>query len=175
MDGTNVNGGNAEVSREDSNLNESIGGSSGDSVVLPGDTPVTPVETQHSAGKASPTEAGSADTQEVNGDFKSSFKKRPTTPSSRKKQLKFKANSASTFESDAEMTETRVNKRKFTDLDEASSDDSLGFSGFDLQVLSEMRGSSILKKLIGNILYYRLRLILIVTVQFVILLLLGCS
>lgn len=150
MDSTNVNGGNAEVSQEDSNLNESIGSSS-NSVVLPGDTPVTPIETQHSTGKVSPTEAGNADTQEVNGDFKSSFMKRPTTPSSRKKHLKFKANSASTFESDTEMMETRVNKRKFVDLDDVSSDDSLGFSGFDLQLHSEMRGTSILKKLIGNV------------------------
>lgn len=152
MDDTNVNGGNAEVPREDSNLNESIGGGSGDSVVSPGDTPLTSIETQHSPGKVSPVESSNADAQEVNGDLKSTFKKRPISPSSRKKQLKFKANSASTLDSDVEMGETRLNKRKLTDFDDGSSDDALGFSGFDHQV-NEMRGTDILKKLIGNILY----------------------
>lgn len=153
MDDTNVNGGNAEVPREDSNLNVSIdGGSGGDGVVLPSDTtPTIPVEAQHPSGKESPSEGGNAEAQEVNGDLKSTFKKRPVSPSSRKKQLKFKANFASTLESDVEMGETRLNKRKLTEVDDGSSDDSLGFSGFDLQVISEMRSSNILKKLIGNI------------------------
>lgn len=139
MDGANVNGGNAEVSREDSNLE------SGDV----GDTTV-PMEGSPSNKAA----AGDADSnaQEVNGDLKGSPKKHGS-PFPRRKVKKLKTNSTSTMESDAtEPLGTRGRKRKFSELEDGSSEDS-EFNGFDSKLESQP-GSHVLKKLIGNIRYY---------------------
>lgn len=136
MDGANLNGGNAEVSREDSNLESGDGGV----------TAVT-VPMEDSSSK---TAAGNADAQEVNGDLKGSSKKHGA-PFPRRKMKKLKANSTSTTESDAtESLGTRGRKRKFSELEDDSSEDS-EFNGFDSKGIELQPGSHVLKKLIGNI------------------------
>lgn len=137
MDGANLNGGNAEVSREDSNLE------SGDGGVIP------PMEDSSSKTAA----GGNADSQEVNGDLKGSGKKHGAA-FPRRKMRKLKANSTSTTESsDApEPLGTRGRKRKFSELDDGSSEDS-EFNGFDSKGIELQPGSHVLKKLIGNIRY----------------------
>lgn len=137
MDGANVNGGNAEESREDSNL-ESGGDGGGVTAVLMEDS------------LSNKTTA--ADAQEVNGDLKSSSKKHDA-PFPRRKMRKLKANSTSTVESDAtEPLGTRGRKRKFSELEDSSEDSE--FNGFDSKGLELQPGSHVLKKLIGSIRYY---------------------
>lgn len=140
MDGANLNGGNAEVSREDSNLESGDGG-------------VTAVTVPMEDTLSNKTTAGNADTQEVNGDLKSSPKKHgPPFPRRRMKKLK-----ANSIESDAtEPLGTRGRKRKFSELEDGSSEDS-EFNGFDSKGVELQPGSHVLKKLIGNILYYVIR------------------
>lgn len=136
MDGANVNGGNAEESREDSNL-ESGGDGGGVTAVLMED---------------SLSNKTAADAQEVNGDLKSSSKKHDA-PFPRRKMRKLKANSTSTVESDAtEQLGTRGRKRKFSELEDSSEDSE--FNGFDSKGLELQPGSHVLKKLIGSIRYY---------------------
>ncbi|KMQ93271.1 f-box lrr-repeat protein 7 [Lasius niger] len=133
MDGANVNGGNAEESREDSNL-ESGGGDGGG---------VTAVLMEDSLSKTT-----AADAQEVNGDLKSSSKKHDA-PFPRRKMRKLKANSTSTVESDAtEPLGTRGRKRKFSELEDSSEDSE--FNGFDSKGLELQPGSHVLKKLIAE-------------------------
>lgn len=132
MDGANLNGGNAEISREDSNLESGDGG-----VTVP---------MEDSSSKT--TAGGNADPQEVNGDLKGSAKKHAPFP--RRKMKKLKANSTSTAESDApEPLGTRGRKRKFSELDDGSSEDS-EFNGFDSKGIELQPGSHVLKKLIAE-------------------------
>lgn len=139
MDGANVNGGNAEAPREDSNLENS-------------DATVLTAETRDSlSGKTQSTTDGSAEAQEVNGDVKGSSRK-PGAVSLRRKMRKSKANSTSTVESDgAETLGVGSRKRKHSELDDDSEDSE--FNGFDSQVLELQPGSLVLKKLIGSICY----------------------
>ncbi|EFN74524.1 F-box/LRR-repeat protein 7 [Camponotus floridanus] len=132
MDGANLNGGNAEISREDSNLESGDGGVT------------VPMEDSSSKTAA----GGNADPQEVNGDLKGSAKKHAPFP--RRKMKKLKANSTSTAESDApEPLGTRGRKRKFSELDDGSSEDS-EFNGFDSKGIELQPGSHVLKKLIAE-------------------------
>ncbi|XP_070166906.1 titin homolog [Polyergus mexicanus] len=136
MDGANVNGGNAEVSREDSNLES---GDGGDTTMPMEDSP---------SSKAVADDADN-NAQEVNGDLKGSPKKHGS-PFPRRKMKKFKANSTSTIESDAtEPLATRGRKRKFSELEDVSSEDS-EFNGFDSKGLELQPGSHVLKKLIAE-------------------------
>lgn len=135
-----MNGGNAEAPRDDSNLENS-------------DATVLTAEAQNSpSGKTQPTTGGNAEAQEVNGDVKGSSKK-PGAVSLRRKMRKSKANSTSTVESDgAETLSVGSRKRKHSELDDASSEDS-EFNGFDSQMPELQPGSLVLKKLIGSICY----------------------
>ncbi|XP_072756087.1 uncharacterized protein [Anoplolepis gracilipes] len=133
MDGANVNGGNAEVTREDSNLESGDGG-------------VTTVPMEESFSDK--TSAANADTQEVNGDLKGSSKKHGA-PFPRRKMKKLKTNSTSTIESDAMgPLETRGRKRKFSELEDSSEDSE--FNGFDSKGLELQPGSHVLRKLIAE-------------------------
>ncbi|XP_015438434.1 PREDICTED: uncharacterized protein LOC107193494 isoform X1 [Dufourea novaeangliae] len=128
MDGANVNGGNAEEARDNPNL-ELIGMS---------EIEETQVKVESIA---------IMDGQEVNGDVKGSSKRSPT-PVVRRKLRKFKANSTSTIESD---TSTKERKRKLSELDDVSSEESMEFNGFDAQWANEMEpGSNVLRKLIAE-------------------------
>ncbi|XP_012225397.2 uro-adherence factor A isoform X2 [Linepithema humile] len=137
MDGANVNGGNAEAPREDSNLENS-------------DATVLTAETRDSLSSKTQSSAdGNAEAQEVNGDVKGSSRK-PGAVSLRRKMRKSKANSTSTVESDgAETLGVSTRKRKHSEFDDASSEDS-EFNGFDSQVLELQPGSLVLKKLIAE-------------------------
>lgn len=135
-----MNGGNAETPRDDSNLE--ISGT--DATLL--------TESQNSACKTPPIVGGNADAQELNGDLKASSRK-PGAPTTRRKLRKFKTNSTGTVEIDMEIHGTRGRKRKLSELDGASSEDSMEFTGFDLQGIGEIQPAShVLKKLIGT--YY---------------------
>ncbi|XP_029174154.1 uncharacterized protein LOC114942858 [Nylanderia fulva] len=135
MDGANVNGGNAEESREDSNLE-----SGGDGVVASAE-----LMDDSLSGKTAPE---SADAQEVNGDLKGSAKKHDA-PYPRRKVRKLKANSTSAVEGDATTGPhaTRGRKRKLSELDDSSEDSE--FNGFD-KGLELQPGSHVLKKLIAE-------------------------
>lgn len=127
MDGASVNGGNADEVRENSNL---------EMTEMP--------EYEQMQIKVEPTIK--MECQEVNGDIKSSSKKSPP-PVVRRKLRKFKANSTSTIESD---TSTKGRKRKLSEPDDVSSEESMEFNGFDVQGDNEMEtGSHVLRKLIG--------------------------
>ncbi|KAL2725322.1 nucleolar protein dao-5 isoform X1 [Vespula squamosa] len=139
MDGTNVNGGNAKVARDVSNLN---------SVSMP--------DLQESENKTAVADtvadtATDMDGQEVNGDLKGSSKKTPST-AVKTKLRKFKANSTSSIENDVSLSTTRGGrKRKLSEPDDASSEESTEFNGFDLQGIDEFdTGSHVLKKLIAE-------------------------
>ncbi|XP_031830466.2 uncharacterized protein LOC116426104 isoform X1 [Nomia melanderi] len=128
MDGASVNGGNADEVRENSNLEM----------------------TEMLEFEEMPIKVESTikmDCQEVNGDVKSSPKKSPP-PVVRRKLRKFKANSTSTIESD---TSTKGRKRKLSEPDDVSSEESMEFNGFDVQGDNEMEtGSHVLRKLIAE-------------------------
>ncbi|XP_026827510.1 uncharacterized protein LOC105280084 isoform X2 [Ooceraea biroi] len=137
MDGANVNGGNAGAPREDPNL---------EGVDRAG------VETQDASNKMlQPTSGENADAQEVNGDLKGATRK-SDMPSPRRKLKRFKPNSAG-GQLEADATETLgARKRKFSEaFDDASSEDSGEFTGFDRQRLELQPGSHVLSKLIGNV------------------------
>ncbi|KAL0120166.1 hypothetical protein PUN28_008074 [Cardiocondyla obscurior] len=142
MDGASINGGNAAASREDSNL-ESGGGDGGGE----GDAVMIVTETQNTSDKAQVTAAGNTDTQEINGELKGFPRKYGTSP--RRRMRKFKANS---MESDAaDAPGTRGRKRKFSDYEDASSEESEEFNGFDSQGLElQQPGSHVLNKLIAE-------------------------
>lgn len=124
MDGTNVNGGNADRAHENPNLETDN---------MPDLREIIKVET-----------ATIMDGQEVNGDIKSSLKK-GTEFNARKKLY----NSSSIIESDT-ILNTKGRKRKLSEPDD-SSEDSMGFNGFDLQENNEMEPAShVLKKLIAE-------------------------
>ncbi|XP_076281261.1 uncharacterized protein LOC143209475 isoform X3 [Lasioglossum baleicum] len=128
MDGANVNGGNGDEARENPNL---------EIAEMP-DLQETQTKTDISI---------KMECQEVNGDVKGSSKKSPT-PIVRRKLRKFKANSTSTIESD---TSTKGRKRKLSETDDVSSEESTEFNGFDTQADNEMEpGSHILRKLIAE-------------------------
>ncbi|XP_025990506.1 uncharacterized protein LOC105195806 isoform X2 [Solenopsis invicta] len=151
MDGANVNGGNAAVPCEDPNL-ASGGGGAGSG----GDTSATAVpkaETQDSSGKAT-AGAGNTDAQEVNGEVRGNTRKHATPPS-RRRMKKFKANSTSAAEGDATPVTTAPGtrggrKRKLSEYEDASSEGSEEFNGFDAQGLELQPGSNVLKKLIAE-------------------------
>lgn len=127
MDGASVNGGNADEARENPNL----------------ETPSMPdlQETQIKVEAAVKMEG-----QEVNGDIKGPSKN-STAPGVRRKLRKFKANSTSTIESDSS---TKGRKRKLSEPDDVSSEESTEFNGFDVQGTNDLEpGSHVLKKLIG--------------------------
>ncbi|XP_076662681.1 uncharacterized protein LOC143365954 isoform X2 [Andrena cerasifolii] len=128
MDGASVNGGNADEARENPNL----------------ETPSMPdlQETQIKVDTVVKMEG-----QEVNGDIKGPSKK-STTPGVRRKLRKFKANSTSTIETDSS---TKGRKRKLSEPDDASSEESTEFNGFDVQGANDLEpGSHVLKKLIAE-------------------------
>jgi len=153
MDGANVNGGNAAIPREDPNL-ESSGGGGSDGGADGDDATVVPMtETRDSSDKVQlTTGGGNADAQEVNGELRGSPRKY-SAPLPRRRMRKFKANSTGTMEIDAAETPgTRQRKRKLSaEYDDASSEDSEEFNGFDSQGLELQPGSHVLKKLIGRI------------------------
>lgn len=155
MDGANVNGGNAAVPREVSNLESGGDGGGGASAAV-----VPMVETPDSSDKAQLTAGGNADAQEINGELRGSPRKRgPGASIPRKKMRKFKANSTGAMEIDAaEAPGTRGRKRKLSEYEDASSEDS-EFNGFDSHGLELQPGSHVLNKLIGKIrcdtLYYQ--------------------
>ncbi|XP_012278875.1 uncharacterized protein LOC105698850 isoform X2 [Orussus abietinus] len=129
MDGADVNGGNAEVARDDPNL-ENVG---------------VPDSQEESLDASS--ESPKMDEQEVNGDLKGTIKK--GSPGVRRKLRKFKANSTSTIESDK--PKTRGRKRKLSEPDDASSEGSAEFNGFDAQGTEDLEpGNHVLKKLIAE-------------------------
>lgn len=148
MDGANVNGGNAAVPREVSNLESGGDGDSGGSAGG-GAAAVPMLETQDE--KAQLTAGGNADAQEINGELRGSPRKRgPGTSVPRKKLRKFKANSTGGMEIDAAETPgTRGRKRKLSEHEDGSSEDS-EFNGFDSQGLELQPGSHVLNKLIGK-------------------------
>ncbi|XP_011881768.1 PREDICTED: uncharacterized protein LOC105569705 isoform X2 [Vollenhovia emeryi] len=145
MDGANVNGGNAAVPREDPNLESGGGGGAASGAA------VVPMDTQDSSEKAQLLAAtGNADAQEVNGELRGSPRKHGT-PLPRRRIRKFKANSTGAMESDtAEAPGTRGRKRKFSEYEDASSEDSEEFNGFDPQGLELQPGSHVLNKLIAE-------------------------
>ncbi|XP_076172948.1 uncharacterized protein LOC143149451 isoform X2 [Ptiloglossa arizonensis] len=129
MDGANVNGGNADEARENPNLET-------------GSMP----ELQETQDNVETTTK--MDGQEVNGDIKGSSKK-STTASSRKLH-KFKANSTSIIESDTTL-DIKGRKRKLSEIDDASSEESMEFNGFDIQGANELEpGRHVLRKLIAE-------------------------
>ncbi|KAG7197587.1 hypothetical protein KM043_006053 [Ampulex compressa] len=131
MDDANVNGGNADVARENPNL---------ELVAMP--------DLQEVEEKAAST-TEKMDGQEVNGDLKGLGKNSPTPPV-RRKLRKFKANSTSTIETDAVLGQ-RGRKRKLSEPDDMSSEESMEFNGFDVQGANELEpGSHVLKKLIAE-------------------------
>lgn len=132
MDGTNVNGGNADVARaEEPNL---------ETVTMP--------DIQEPQDKPADVEI-KLEPQEVNGDIKGSPKK-GSSPTVRRKLRKFKANSTSTIETDTTL-DAKGRKRKLSEPDDVSSEDSTEFNGFDAQGANEMEpGSHVLKKLIAE-------------------------
>lgn len=135
-----MNGGNAAVPREDPNL-ESSGDGGGAAAV---------VEAQDSGDKAQLMAGGNADAQEVNGELRSTPRKHGTLP--RRRLRKFKANFAGTMEIDAaEAPATRGRKHKLSEHEEASSEESEEFNGFESQGLDLQPGSHVLDKLIGKI------------------------
>lgn len=128
MDGTNVNGGNADRAHENLNLKTEN---------MPDLQEIIKVET-----------TTIMDGQEVNGDIKNSLKK-GTEFNARKKFY----NSSNIIESDTTLN-TKGRKRKLSEPDD-SSEDSMGFNGFDLQENNEMEPANhVLKKLIGIKDYY---------------------
>ncbi|XP_076638788.1 uncharacterized protein LOC143350607 isoform X1 [Colletes latitarsis] len=130
MDGANVNGGNADEARENPNLES-------------GSMP----ELQEAQETVETTIQ--MDGQEVNGDIKGPSKKSPT-PIVRRKLRKFKANSTSTIESDTTL-DTKGRKRKLSEPDDVSSEDSMEFNGFDAQGANDFEpGSHVLRKLIAE-------------------------
>nr|XP_034183797.1 uncharacterized protein LOC117605990 isoform X2 [Osmia lignaria] len=130
MDGVNVNGGNADEARDNPNLEA-------------GSMP----DLQETQDKVETTIK--VDSQEVNGDVKGSPKK-GMIPHIREKLCKFKANSTSIIESDT-MLNIKGRKRKLSEPDDVSSEESMEFTGFDIQGANELqRGSYVLKKLIAE-------------------------
>lgn len=134
MDGANVNGGNAVGAHENPNLEVSN---------MP-DLQETQLKVET---------ASKMDGQEVNGDIKGSLKK-GTELDVRRKLRKFKANSTSTIESDTTLN-TKGRKRKLSEPDDVSSEESMGFNGFDKQGENEIEPARhVLKKLIGIGVYF---------------------
>lgn len=128
MDGINVNGGNADGAREDPNLEA-------------GSVP----NLQETQVKV---DTPKMDGQDVNGDIRNSPKKGMEI-NVRRKLRKFKANSTSTIESDSTLN-TKGRKRKLSEPDDLSSEESMEFNGFDIQADNEVEPAShVLKKLIG--------------------------
>ncbi|XP_054015205.1 uncharacterized protein LOC128896072 isoform X4 [Hylaeus anthracinus] len=128
MDDANVNGGNADEARENPNLET-------------GSMP----ELQETQDNVETT--AKIDGQEVNGDIKGSSKKSPIV---RRKMRKFKANSTSTIESDTPL-DTKGRKRKLSEPDDASSDESMEVYGFDVQEAKNVQlRIHILRKLIAE-------------------------
>ncbi|XP_076247077.1 uncharacterized protein LOC143187029 isoform X2 [Calliopsis andreniformis] len=128
MEEANVNGGNAEEAREIPNL----------------ETTASMPDLQETLVK----EEIVMDGEELNGDLTDSPKKSgSTTPIVKRKLRKFKANSTSTIENDTVM---KGRKRKLSEPDDLSSEESTGFNGFDAQGGNDLvPGSQVLKKLIG--------------------------
>lgn len=158
MDGASVNGGNAATPRDDSNLEGvdcgSRGGGDGSGGGAATATMMMMAEMQDSASnKVQPASAENADAQEVNGDLKGATRKSSDMQSPRRKLKKYKPNSAGEGDS-AEALGIRDRKRKFSDaFDDASSEDSGEFNGFDSQGLDLQPGSHVLSKLIGSTRY----------------------
>lgn len=150
MDGANVNGGNAAVSREVPNLESGDGGGASDGAAV-----VPMAETQDSSDKVQLTAGGNAEAQEINGELRGSPRKRGSgTSLPRRRMRKFKANSTGAMEIDAaEAPGTRGRKRKLSEYEDASSEDS-EFNGFDSQGLELQPGSHVLNKLIGKISFW---------------------
>ncbi|XP_043283732.1 uncharacterized protein [Venturia canescens] len=134
-----VNGGNAEVARDEPNLenvetpmnettnNDSLDGNNTNTL-----TSIKMEET--------PTE--------VNGDVKTTKKK--LTPGAKRKLRKIKANSTGNSDTDVK-PHTRGQKRKVSEPDDLSSEDSAEFNGFDTKVLDSTEpGSHVLQKLIAE-------------------------
>ncbi|XP_014599201.1 PREDICTED: muscle M-line assembly protein unc-89 isoform X5 [Polistes canadensis] len=170
MDSTNANGGNAKVARDDSNLDSitsmpelqesenktTLGDAVADTVVDTAIDTATDTAIDTVAGTVPDNAADTVmdvdmDGQEVNGDLKGSVKKNPAT-TVKTKLRKFKANSTSSIENDINLSITREGrKRKLSEPDDASSEESIGFNGFDLQGADELdTGSHVLRKLIAE-------------------------
>lgn len=131
-----MNGGNAEVARDEPNLE-----TRNDETMPESQRETIDDDTTSNVVKM---EEGS----EVNGDVKSPKKK--GTPVFRRKLRKFKVNSTSNAETDAK-PHTRGQKRKVSEPDDVSSEDSTEFNGFDTQVMETVEtGTQVLQKLIGE-------------------------
>ena len=131
MDNPDVNGGNAEVACEGSNLET-----------------VEQSEKQSDKKSEELMEVVQENVQEVNGDFQDTSK---TSSTLGKRNLRLtKANSTSIVERDAKL-KMKGRKRKLSELD-ISSEDSMDFSGFDSHCCNDFEsGNLILQKLIGNL------------------------
>ena len=129
MDSADINGGNAEVACESSNL---------ETVEQPEKQPEDPEE---------PMEGVLEVEQEINGDLQDASKSSSSPP--RRNLRKSKANSTSTIESDAK-PKMKGRKRKLSGPD-ISSEESTDFNGFDSHCFnSSEAGNLVLQKLIGN-------------------------
>lgn len=128
MDAAEVNGGNAEVV---SNL-ENISNSKSTESPTDSNDKIPPMKEIEN---------------DLNGEVKVTPKK---VTLGKRKMRKSKANSTSTIESGTK-PRTRGPKRKLSERDDISSEESSEFNGFDAQGPdSEETGSHVLKKLIGN-------------------------
>lgn len=128
-----INGGNAEVARDDSGP-----------IVIEAPVPELSetVENQENTG-----EEVKMDEQEVNGDVKSVSNKKSVTPIARRKLRKSKANSTTNIEIDQE-PKVKGQKRKLSEPDAINSDESIDFNGFDITRNINEQSVEILQKLI---------------------------
>ncbi|XP_046749146.1 uncharacterized protein LOC124412951 isoform X1 [Diprion similis] len=127
MDAADVNGGNAEV--------------------VPNLEKVANSKANESTDLGDATDASKEEDAEVNGDLKITPKKGTL---GKRKMRKSKANSTSIIESGSK-PKTRGRKRKLSERENVSSEESTEFNGFDVQgVGNEEPGSHVLKKLIAE-------------------------
>ncbi|KAK0163562.1 hypothetical protein PV327_007231 [Microctonus hyperodae] len=130
-----INGGNAEVARDDS-----------DPIVI--EAPV-PELSETVENQENTVEEVKMDEQEVNGDVKSVSNKKSVTPIARRKLRKSKANSTSNIEIDEE-PKGKGQKRKLSEPDAINSDESIDFNGFDITRNINEQSVEILQKLIAE-------------------------
>lgn len=142
MEVVDVNGGNAEAANENSNLENvantlNILQDSEESII--DDFKMEPPDTTDDI-KLSPPKTSSP----------------ASSPAAKRKLRKFKANSTSSNETDLSPKLLKGRKRKFSELDDLSSEESIEFTGFDHHESDEVQTfrNHVLQKLIGNIHYY---------------------
>jgi hypothetical protein len=134
MDAFDFNGGNGQITRGDSNLENVMVSVSSENQFF--------------------EEENKLISEEVNGDLKTIHVKKNISPLSKKRLRKFKTSpniTEDTYKSLFVSVSPNLNKRKTSDIDDVSSGESEEFNGFDLKDPEIFEsGSIILKKLIGN-------------------------